>query len=115
MDSNTIFWIISILISVITLVAMVFGIRLGNKALSKTNVFFGIKATEMYEHLKTKETYKNIEKYPYGGGKLTTPQLKIEKIIHDPKIELTKWQGYEYTVRFFEKKDNDIMVEEWLI
>jgi hypothetical protein len=59
-----------------------------------------------------------MEKYLDGGGRLTTPQLRIEKLTYDRDTMPEAWKRFTKRVRFYDKdKDNpkDIQVEEWKV
>jgi len=115
---DTVFSIISIALSLLTLCAMVFGIQLGRKAFSKNLTLYGSKAVKRYDFLRDNILKgKMPEKYVYGGGTLTTPQLKIEKMSYDSDTMPVDWKRFTKVVQFFTKADDskDIQVEEWLV
>jgi len=116
---DTIFWVISIALSATTLCVMLFGIRLGKKALSKNFTLFGERAVKHLALLK-ENTLKNVksEKYKDGGGNKRIPQLKVEKLNYDPQIMPKDWSKYTRYYQYFDKDENDpteILVEEWRV
>ncbi|MDR0475211.1 MAG: hypothetical protein LBH43_16250 [Treponema sp.] len=61
--------IISVVISTATLFAMIFGVRLGKKALTKSEILFGKEASEQYMKLIDSIPKEHIfGPYEYGGG-----------------------------------------------
>ena len=118
---DIVFWILSIALSLASLIAMIFGIRLGRKAMTKNITLYGVKAVEQYAFLKDhllKGKDKDMERYPDGGGRLTTPQLRIEKLTYDRDTMPKDWKRYTKRIRFYDMDNGNppvIQVEEWKV
>ena len=106
--------IISILISVATFFVMLFGIRLGKKAMFKNQTVFGKEADDWYnsilEKLNTADVFVEEE---YQGGNKATPQFEIERFQFDKDTMPAEWKKYKKLFHRYYKKDNIIMVKGW--
>ena len=107
--------ILSLLLSAATLIAMVFGVRLGKKALAKSETLFGQEAIERFTHLKnTLSPDLMFGPYEYAGGNKSTPQFEVERISYDPRIMGPEWKDCSKSVRYYFKDENNkIMVQGW--
>jgi len=119
MEIGTIIVLIQTVLTAISLVVMFFGIRLGKRAMTKNLTLYGEKARQRLKFLK-ENALKGLmpDEYIYGGGKVTTPQLKIEKMTYDSSTMPVDWKKYTKFFQFFDKnKDNpeEIVVLEWRI
>jgi hypothetical protein len=98
-----VFGIISIVLSALTLLAMVFAVRLGKKILVPNTTLYGEKAREQYEVLKTKILKgKTPETYLDEGGRKIIPQLKIEKVNYEKGVLPDSWAGVTRRFRFYD-------------
>ena len=114
---DTLLWIINIGLSAATLVILISGFRLAKRALTQNATLYGEKAISQYALLKSRHLKgRECETYIHGGGRLTIPQLRIDKLAYDPDTMPLEWKPYTKRFRFFDQdKDNpqDIRVEEW--
>jgi len=118
MDTNIIIGIIGLILSAATLLAMIFGVRLGKKALAKSEILFGKEAEDHFNRLKTEiKEDQMFGPYEYGGGNKSTPQLEVERITYNPLIMGPEWKGFTKSVRYYykDKDGKTIMVQGWRV
>jgi len=111
--------VISGVIGALVAVLSFFGIGFGRKRLMGNLTLFGEKAVQRLEFLE-KNTLKGYmpEEYPYRGGNLRIPQLKVEKLNYDPQTMPKNWNKYTRIFQYFDKNEKNpdgIWVKEWLI
>ena len=118
MDTNIIIGIIGLILSTASFLTMLFGVRLGKKALAKSEVLFGKEAEDQYNRLKAGIPKEQMfGPYEYGGGNKSTPQFELERITYNPLIMGPEWEGYTKSVRYYykDKDSKTIMVHGWRI
>ena len=116
METATIIGIIGLIISAASFFTMLFGVRLGRKALAKSETLFGQEAEERY--IKLKDTVPKdhlFGPYEYGGGNKATPQFEVEKITYNPLVMGPECKGFTSSVRYYykDKDSGKIMVRGW--
>jgi len=114
-DINVIIGIISALLSAASLLAMVFGIKLGRKALFKGETLYGEEAEKRYASIKAKMPEGSLFiDGKYEGGNKLTPQLEIERFNYNKQIIGDEWKRINKTVRYYYKgPDGKTMVKGW--
>ncbi|GHV04296.1 hypothetical protein FACS189485_09370 [Spirochaetia bacterium] len=110
---NMIIGISGVALSAASLLAMVFGIRLGKKALSKSETLYGEEAEKRYNAIKDKlaKPYSDIK---YDGRNKITPQFEVERNYYQPQTMEDALKGINKIVRYYYKDaDGQTMVKTW--
>jgi hypothetical protein len=110
---NIIIGIIGIVLSAASLLVMVFGIKLGTKAMSKSETLFGKEAEDRYNAIKHKlcKPYSDSE---YEGGNKIIPQFEVERNYYQPQTMEDTLKGINKIVRYYYKNDiGKTMVKTW--
>jgi hypothetical protein len=111
--ANVIIGIIGLLLSAAALFAMLFGIRLGKKALSKNETLFGGEAENRYNAIKHKLPQPYSDSKWEGGNKII-PQFEVERNYYQPETMEDTLKGINKIVRYYYKADSGTpMVKTW--
>jgi len=114
MQIDTIFLIISTVISALTFITALFGFQLGKKAMFKSETLFGSEAVTRFNSIEGKLPKESLYvDDKYGGGNKTVPQLEIERFNYNPQTMGDDWEGITKTIRYYYDKNGQIMVKGW--
>ena len=107
--------IFSVVLSAATLIAMVLGIKLGKKAMFKTETLFGKEAEDRFNSIKSRLPDSRLYfDGKYEGGSKATPQFELERFYYDPQTMGKEWKNISKTIRYYSKNNQgEIMVKAW--
>jgi hypothetical protein len=119
MEAITAVDIASLAVSAASLVVMVFGIRLGTKAMFKSETLYGEEAVDRFRKIERSLQNERLDgTYPFSGGTSTIiPRLRIERLRYNRHTMPPEWKGYSQTLRFVSKDDSSGETREkvWLL
>jgi hypothetical protein len=119
MKAMTIIDIVSLAVSAASLIVMVFGIRLGAKAMFKSETLYGEEAIDRFRKIERSLLNERLAgTYRFSGGTSTIiPRLKIERLRYNGHTMPPEWKGYSQTLRFVSKDDStgETWEKVWLL
>ena len=114
MDTNTILALINTGIAIAAFLVVLFGIKLGRRAMFKSETLFGKQAEDRYNFVKSALPKDSLYyEGPYEGGLLTVPQFKTERFYYDSQTMGSEWNGIAKLIHYYWKEDNKIMGKSW--
>jgi len=114
-NMNIIIGIVSVVLSALTLLVMVFGFQLGKKAMFKSETLYGEEAQTRYDAIKGKLPADRLYiDGKYESGNKITPQFEVERSNYNEQTMPPDWKGITKTVRYYYKGTNgETMVKGW--
>ncbi|MDR1929823.1 MAG: hypothetical protein LBQ44_04250 [Treponema sp.] len=119
MEAITAIDILSLAVSAASLIVMVVGLRLGKKALFKSETLYGEEALDRFRKIERSLQNERLEgSYRFAGRNTTIiPRLEIERLRYNRQTMPPERKGYSQTLRFVSKDDStgETWEKVWLL